>query len=55
MKTVILDLSGCKSLWDIHERIRVAFHFPDWYGTTGMLFLMRSRADKYIFLLEFVY
>ena len=32
MKTVILDLTGCKSLWDIHERIREAFGFPDWYG-----------------------
>ena len=28
MKTVILDLTGCKSLWDIHERIRKAFGFP---------------------------
>ena len=32
MKTVILDLTGCQSLWAIHERIRIAFDFPEWYG-----------------------
>ena len=32
MKTVILDLTGCKSSWDIHERIRKVFDFPEWYG-----------------------
>ena len=52
METVILDLSGCKSLWDIHERIRVAFHFPDWYGKNWDAFfdLLRTEcsADKVI-------
>lgn len=32
MKTVELDLTGCTCLFDIHERIRVAFEFPEWYG-----------------------
>ena len=32
VKTVVLDLTGCQSLWAIHERIRIAFGFPEWYG-----------------------
>ena len=32
VKTVELDLTGCTCLFDIHERIRVAFEFPEWYG-----------------------
>lgn len=32
MKTIELDLTGCKYLSEIHERIRVAFDFPEWYG-----------------------
>ena len=31
-KIVKLDLTGCESLLEIHERIRKAFDFPDWYG-----------------------
>lgn len=27
-----LDLTGCKSSYDIHIRIQKAFDFPDWYG-----------------------
>ena len=27
-----MNLNGCKYLYDIHERIRVAFGFPEWYG-----------------------
>lgn len=27
-----LDLIGCKYLCEIHERIRTAFVFPEWYG-----------------------
>ena len=47
MKTIILDLTGCKSLWDIHERIRIAFDFPDWYGKNWSAFwdLLRSECD----------
>lgn len=47
MKTIILDLSGCESLLDIHEQIRAAFHFPDWYGKNWSAFwdLLRSECD----------
>ena len=47
MKTIILDLTGCKTLWDIHERIRKAFHFPEWYGRSWDAFwdLLRTECD----------
>ena len=47
MKTIVLDLTGCKSLWDIHERIRIAFDFPEWYGKNWSAFwdLLRSECD----------
>ena len=47
MKTIILDLTGCKSLRDIHERIRIAFDFPDWYGKNWDAFwdLLRTECD----------
>ncbi|MBE6757460.1 MAG: hypothetical protein E7552_02770 [Ruminococcaceae bacterium] len=32
MKIIELDLTGCKTPFDLHERIRVAFDFPTWYG-----------------------
>ena len=31
-KVIKLDLTGCKYLGEIHERIREAFNFPEWYG-----------------------
>ena len=31
-KTIKLDLTDCKYLGELHERIRVAFDFPEWYG-----------------------
>lgn len=31
-KIINLDLTGCKYLGEIHERIREAFNFPEWYG-----------------------
>ena len=31
-KIVTLDLTGCKSLGEIHQRIKKAFGFPDFYG-----------------------
>lgn len=30
--TVILDLTGCKYILELHERIKKAFDFPDFYG-----------------------
>ena len=31
-KVITLDLTGCKYLGELHERIRAAFDFPEWYG-----------------------
>lgn len=47
MKTIILDLTGCKSLYEIHEKIRVAFDFPEWYGKNWSAFwdLLWSECD----------
>ncbi len=47
MKIVELDLTGCKYLAEIHERIRVAFHFPEWYGKNWSAFwdLLWSECD----------
>ena len=28
----VLDLNGCKYVWDLHERIRITFDFPEGYG-----------------------
>lgn len=52
MKIIELDLTGCKYLAEVHERIRVAFHFPEWYGMNWSAFwdLLWSEcaADKVI-------
>ena len=47
MKIIELDLTGCKYLTEIHERIRVAFDFPDWYGKNWSAFwdLLWSECD----------
>lgn len=34
-KTIVSDLSDCKYLGELHERIRVAFDFPEWYGANS--------------------
>ena len=31
-KIITLDLTGCKYLGELHQRIRIAFDFPEWYG-----------------------
>ena len=38
MKIIELDLTGCKTLGELHERIRVAFDFPEWYGKNWSAF-----------------
>ena len=38
MKIIELDLAGCKNVVEIHERIRVAFDFPEWYGKNWSAF-----------------
>lgn len=32
MVHAVLDLTDCKTWYDMHERFRVALHFPDYYG-----------------------
>lgn len=47
MKVIELDLTGCKYISEIHERIRRAFDFPEWYGANWDAFwdLIRSECD----------
>ena len=47
MKIIELDLTGCKYISEIHERIRVAFGFPEWYGKNWSAFwdLLWSECD----------
>lgn len=47
MKTIYLDLTDCKHLYELHERIRVAFDFPEWYGKNWSAFwdLLWSECD----------
>ncbi len=47
MKIIELDLTGCKYLDEIHEKIRVAFDFPEWYGKNWSAFwdLLWSECD----------
>lgn len=46
-KVIKLDLTGCKYLGEIHERIREAFDFPEWYGQNWDAFwdLLWSECD----------
>lgn len=46
-KIITLDLTGCKYLGELHERIRVAFDFPEWYGANWDAFwdLLWSECD----------
>lgn len=46
-KIIKLDLTGCKYLGEIHERIRMAFDFPEWYGQNWDAFwdLIWSECD----------
>ena len=47
MKIIELDLTGCRGLSEIHERIRIAFGFPEWYGKNWNAFwdLLWSECD----------
>lgn len=46
-KIIILDLTDCKYLGELHERIRVAFGFPEWYGANMSAFddLLWTECD----------
>ena len=37
-KTVTLDFTNCKYLGVMHQIIKEAFHFPDWYGENWSAF-----------------
>ena len=47
MKIIHLDLTDCKYIDELHERIRVAFEFPEWYGANWNAFwdLLWSDCD----------
>lgn len=47
MKIIELDLTDCKYLDEIHERIEAAFDFPEWYGKNWDAFwdLLLSECD----------
>lgn len=47
MKIITLDLTGCKYMGELHERIRVAFDFPEWYGQNWSAFwdLLTTECD----------
>ena len=46
-KIIRLDLTNCKSLGELHQRIRKAFDFPEWYGENWDAFwdLLWSECD----------
>ena len=46
-KVITLDLTGCKYLGELHERISAAFDFPEWYGENWDAFwdLLWSECD----------
>lgn len=46
-KIITLDLTDCKYLGELHERIRVAFDFPKWYGANLSAFddLLWTECD----------
>lgn len=52
MEIVTLDLTDCKDMGALHQRIKEAFHFPDYYGENWDAFydLMctDSKAEKVI-------
>ena len=52
METVILDVSDCKYVGELHQKIKEVFSFPDYYGENWDAFYdmmcMESRAEKII-------
>ena len=47
-----LDLSGCKSLGEIHQRIKETLQFPDHYGCNWSAFWDSLRFDSPV---EYIY
>jgi len=51
LKKAVIDLTGCKYLLELHERIRIALNFPDWYGKNWDAFWdMINRDCEYNFI-----
>ena len=46
-RIITLDLTNCKYLGELHQRIKMAFGFPDFYGENWDAFwdLLRSDCD----------
>ena len=46
-KVITLDLTDCKYLGELHQRIKKAFDFPDFYGRNWSAFwdLLWSECD----------
>ncbi|MBQ3004497.1 MAG: barstar family protein [Clostridia bacterium] len=46
-KIITLDLTDCKYIMELHERIRIAFDFPECYGANWNAFwdFLRSEVD----------
>ena len=53
-KTIVLDLTDCKFLGELHERIRIAFDFPEWYGKNWDAFWDLLWSDCEAELVEIV-
>ena len=51
-KCVVLDLTGCNYWGELHQRIKEAFDFPDYYGENWDAFYdllcMDSQAERII-------
>lgn len=47
-KRITLDLTGCRYLGELHQRIKKAFDFPDYYGANWSAFWdLLSEPDDY--------
>ena len=53
-KVVTLDLTGCKYWWEVHQRIKQAFDFPDFYGQNWSAFddLLWSECDADVIIVQ---
>ncbi len=53
-KCVVLDLTGCDYLGELHRRIKEAFDFPEYYGENWDAFYdlicMDSQAERIIII-----
>ena len=49
IKITVLDLTGCKYIEELHQRLMETFHFPDWYGKNWSAFwdLINDLPEEY--------